>query len=70
MGTLKVKKLNKHILNTQKIVEERKEELSKCVNVLLKVGQVCDIDGERWGKDRTLQLFIDDNGNIKLARVL
>ena len=62
--------LNKHKLNTQKIVEERKEELSKYVNVLLKAGQIRNIDGEQWGKDRTLQLFIDDKGDIKLVRVL
>jgi hypothetical protein len=53
----------------QQIVESRKEELSKYENVLLKGTQIRIIDGKRYNRDITIQMFLD-NGKIKLARVL
>jgi len=57
-------------MNIQKIVEKREKELEKYVNVLVQGTQVKTIEGKRYNRPVTVQLFIDEQGEIKLARVL
>jgi hypothetical protein len=52
------------------IVEDRKEELEKYTNVILEGTQLKQIGAKVFSRRMRVQLFIDDEGNIVLARGL
>ena len=57
-------------MNIQKIVEKREKELEQYTNVLIQGTQIREIEGKRYNRSVSVQLFINNEGEIKMARVL
>jgi len=53
-----------------KLVERRKEELAEYDNVIVAGTSLRDFDGKQYKRTVNLQLFINDKGEIVLARKL